>query len=112
MKKMLKHFGRFSLLSMGITIGILSSKPFLPQELIINDAIPDYYFSRPQDLAVIIEEDIPFLYDSATGNKQPITKEFQLGSPSYRIEGLINEGADQLIFNSSKLVDLLYANPP
>ncbi len=76
-------------------------------------------YQEPRSLEIVLEESngevIPYLTDQSRGLKQPITWDFQLGSASYRLKGLFDEGAGSLFLRGNELVEYLtnnYKNTP
>lgn len=100
------------LLGAGAAIGYFSPRWLEPLHEIgleiskIDSEIQSYPF--PHSLEIIVEsafgQDVAYLADRERGLKQPVTSGFQLGSPSYRIRGLYNEGAGYLLSLGERLV--------
>ncbi len=65
------------------------------------------YYSEPENLEIIIENNIPYLTDKEKGLKQPIMKDFQLGNASYRLKGLLDEGLEPILSTGKDFVEWL-----
>lgn len=113
--------GAFKTLTYGVIITALTlgglyaynhylRPPSYDNELNRIEARQEYY-SNPSQLEVktmeFNGEEVPFLVDNETGVKQPIMKDFQLGSASYRLRGLFNEGADPVLSSGKDLINWL-----